>query len=594
MNFDRANFEEFCGKIQIPSKEEGLIPFGKMWGTQKYFLDRIEYGLERGIHEFVGLKGRQQGITTLCDALDLWWPQKYDGIQGMLVADEDENKNFRRDVLRQMLESLPKSYRLQAGLDNQGIMRWSNGSRLLFSHAAQRTKKGKTKLGRGRGLNYLHADEVGAWTDDKAVGGLQASLAEQFPRRLFLWASTAQGFDVFKTMYDRAEHAVTKLAIFIGWWLHDNYRVTEEQRDLWEAYATHPPTSDERQWIAHVQRRFGIGITKGQLAWYRYQLQEKFEGDETLLAQEHPCLPEDAFQAFGDKFISPAVIQRLRRESEAAPPPKGYEYEWAQHITDVEVRQCAPHDATLTVWEEPAQDGAYIVAAHPWGSSGPNANEFVVEVFRAWPDRLAQVAEYAAPSGNMYHFAWICLHLAGAYHTFMPAYFILEIGMAGMHVLTEIHRLERVGYGLPAADRARIANLLSSVQHYLYRRPDSFSSRALKQMKSSAEIRARMLYGLRDEVERGHMDIRSAELIGQLSGLRRGEDGNQDKVAGGAAEESRAVCAAMAVEAWLGQAMLELSNIISPRDVDRDTPTEVVQNQVADFLWMVRQSGVTE
>src|SRR5262245_390144 len=165
-----------------------------LYSTQRHFLNELAAGLENGVHDFLVLKGRQQGITTITDALDLYWPQKFEGLQGMMVADDDDSRELRRDTIRQMYYSMAgDDFRLPVRIDNGNMLGWSNGSRLLWSQSSTRAKGTKTKLGRGRGLAYIHADEFDAWTDSRAVMGLRASRSDRHPFRLYTWASTAQG-----------------------------------------------------------------------------------------------------------------------------------------------------------------------------------------------------------------------------------------------------------------------------------------------------------------------------------------------------------------------------------------------------------------
>ncbi|MBA0088701.1 MAG: hypothetical protein HRJ53_27240, partial [Acidobacteria bacterium Pan2503] len=64
MQFSPERFEEFCGRLQIDTKERGRVPF-KWLGTQRYFVNEISAALAADIHTFVVLKGRQIGISTI-------------------------------------------------------------------------------------------------------------------------------------------------------------------------------------------------------------------------------------------------------------------------------------------------------------------------------------------------------------------------------------------------------------------------------------------------------------------------------------------------------------------------------------------------
>lgn len=578
MIFPVDAFEDFCAQIRIASKETGLVPL-VAWGTQRRLTEEIAAGLERDIHHYVVLKGRQVGITTRCNALSLWWLQRHAGMQGMLVAEEDGNRDYLRDVIRQMLDSLAPAYRYPVVLDNQNQLRWEHGSRLMFAAAGKRTG---SNLGRSRGINYYHGTEMGSWVDQQAASALHAALSEKNPHRLYIEEGTARGFNTFHEMWTTAEKAVAQKAVFIGWFLREDYTLVKAQKALWRAYAAPPHTSDERDRIRAVQRESGVKLTPGQWGWYRYQLRENFYGDETMLAQEHPCTSSEAFQAFGDRFISAPILQRLRLDADTAPRAKGYRYEWGETFDATRVVPCDPADAPLVVWEEPDPVGVYVVAGHPAFSSGQDAPGFVAQVWRVWPDRAVQVAEYHADEGALYTFAWLLLHLCATYSTTMRAYLIHEVGYTGQQVLGELQRIERYSYGLsPSARRTPdIANLVGNIRHYLYYRVDTLRQNPAYHVKMTESLRPFLLNALRDEIERRHLTLRSAPLLDELAMLRRGEHGDSDQIGGGGgAAVERVITAAYAVECWLKAALPDLESVLAPA-----VPPERPERRVEEML----------
>src|SRR5438094_2446686 len=164
-------------------------------------------------------------------------------------------------------------------------------------------------------------------------------------------------------MWLTAQEAATQRAIFIGWWRHALYRI-EKGTPTWELYAG-APSKEEREWMREIKRRYGVTIAPEQVVWYRYRLAEKYRGDETMRMQEHPCLPDDAFQAFVEKFIPYALIKGLRDRLDAVRKPDGFRYEFGKYLDTTKAVACSLTDASLKVWEEPQPYAVYIVAAHP-------------------------------------------------------------------------------------------------------------------------------------------------------------------------------------------------------------------------------------
>jgi hypothetical protein len=601
MKFPIAHFVRFCAQLEIPSKDEGLVRMGHLYGTQRYLLREIAAGLEDDVHDFLVLKGRQQGITTITDALDVYWPQKYDGIQGMAVADDEPNRVIRRDIVRQMLYSLPTEYRLDVRADNGDFLAWSNGSRLMFAAAAARTQGSKTKLGRGRGVSYVHGDEFDAWTNPRAVKGFRASLSDRHPYRLSTWASTAQGYGVLHDAWKETEGSPTTRRIFIPWWLHELYRVEQTTHAIWEAYGRERPTDDERLWMMLVEQRYGYRVQPEQLVWRRWKLATDFLGDEAMLMQEHPNLPEDAFQTFGDVFFRPALIRSLRERLTEAPTPTGWKYVWGRHLDESRPEPCEPGSKdSLTVWEEPDQAGVYIVSCHPAFSSTPLARDDVVQVWRAYPDKLEQAAEYVLEGGGLTrHCAWAAMHLAGAYRMrrrYADVYFILDVEMTGIAVLREIERLEQIGWGLSPQTRSagrELEDLLGAVRHYFFRNPYTLGGTFANEWKSQANFRPWLLNQLRDVVEDEHVEIRSPALIDELATVRRGESAGQgaDQIAGGGiATDCRVIAAAMACEFWLTTVQHEIQGKF-PTKAEPRQDRHVGEVMVGNFLAQLEQAG---
>lgn len=585
MIFPLRKFLDYCAEIRITSKETGRGPL-RLWGTQIRSLYEMSRALEDDVHTLVELKGRQVGETTKGLALDAFWLQRYDGMQGMLAAEDGPNLIYLRDVVREITGSPPDAYSLETSIDNPEHMKWLNGSRLMFSHAGR-----GGRLGRSRGINYLHATEVGSWEDEEGAGSLRASLADTHPRRLYIYESTARGYNLFHDMWRTAQTAPGQRAVFIGWWLREDRVVTPALAELWAAYGTDAPTEDERTWMRVVARQYDVTITPEQLAWYRWKLVEDFAGDETLRAQEHPCLPEDAFQSFGTKFIAPGILQKLRIAQAEAAPPTTYAYEWGTFIDTTTVRPADATTAPLLIWEEPEDDGAYMVSCHPAFSSSPGAFLHVVQVWRLYPDALVQVAEFASARAAMYQVGWVAIHMLGAYRKKVPCYFVMEVAGSGMEVLQGIQRIEQFDYGLSPALRPRGKALLDFVgasRQYLYRRPDTFSSGYHLQWQSSGTRRPPMLHSLRDTLERGAATIRSAALLDEASAVRQGGEGgtNDDIGSSGRQSDSRVMAAAMANKHWLDQAMPELmaKQVVPPKAPPREPETHVGAVLVGNFL----------
>src|SRR5262249_22212042 len=148
----------------------------------------------------------------------------------------------------------------------------------------------------------------------------------------------------------------------------------------WETYAVRRPDEDERLRIRLIKERYGVKITQGQVGWWRWQLDAEQHGDEAMMLQEFGWLPEECWQAFTDHFSSASLLRSMRLDLQTVPAAEGFSYEWGQVIEDVKLEKMPLDEADLTVWEQPDEDGAYVVSGHPGWSSSAEADQFVAQV----------------------------------------------------------------------------------------------------------------------------------------------------------------------------------------------------------------------
>jgi hypothetical protein len=551
-------------------------------------LREIARAYEADIDTVVILKGsRQVGGTTLMDALTLFWMQYHEGMVGSKVVDSDENLVFRRDVMLQMLNAMPRSHRWPTRLSNNVVLAWGepNHSRLVFAAAGKRQN---STLGRSRGLSFADCDEVGLWPDQRAVSALRASFSEKHPHRLFVFNGTAVGDTVWKDMCQGAERALGQHFVFISWWQREDYQLTKGT-ELFDAYALAERTEDERFWIDQVLTRYGHVITDAQLGWFRWQLAEKFLGDEDSLFQEYGPLPEMCFVAFGDKFFDRAVLRRMRVAQAAAPVPTHLRVEWTRYFDEVRVLETAPElGAPLTIWEQP-QDGAmYIVGGKSGYSDNPEQPQDAAVVFRLYPDTMVQVAEYCTEESDPVRFAWLLLYLCGVYKTATrETYLAVEAGGTGRTVVDELRRMGETNYGVSPTlrrDARRLFDFSGMCQHYLYRRPDSLRGNMALHWQTTPSTRPMLLHGLKGQILRGEVEVQSTALLDELEMVRRGGDGQSNDTIGGAGghRDGRVIATALAVRHYLDAAVHDVVRWIEPKtprpQADRTVAQVLVQN----------------
>jgi len=583
MDFDLQKFYKFCAELKIETKEEGLKKMGKLLGTQTYVMEEIDKGLKDDVHFFVILKGRQLGITTVSLALDLYWQFTHPGWQGTLVSDTEENRDMFRSTLGMYIDGLPKEYKIPLVAHNRNQMVLKNRSRIFYQIAGN-----KSRLGQGKAITYLHATETASWGNDEGLASLIASLAEKNPQRLYIFESTAQGFNMFHDMYKTAKRARTQRAIFCGWWRNEYYSVSADSKE-YKVYWDGKLKPDEKEWVKEIKKLYGVEINSRQMAWWRWKMAEGIK-DETLMYQEFPPTEDYAFVMTGTSFFSNS------RCTDAAKYAKSLDYEcyryaFGQLFQDTECLPSTDRLATLRVWQQPVDTAYYVIGADPAYGSSDWADRFCIQVFRVYADGLDQVAEFATSELNTYQFAWVIAHLAGAYKN---STLNLEVNGPGQAVINELRNLKRLAAAIQGPMAKDMMDVLGSMQNYIWRRNDTMGglSNSIGFLTTSSS-KERMLSYMKDYFERGMMGIFSMDTLEEMKGIVR-EDGFIG--APGRGKDDRVIAAALATIAWAEQVQPRLIGMRLSKDMslkqDQYTPEQIaVGKNVSNYLKMIGVYG---
>jgi Terminase RNaseH-like domain len=578
MNFNLSKFYEFCSQLRIETKEQGLKRMEKLLGTQTYVMGEVAKGLEDDCHFFVILKGRQLGITTISLALDLYWHFIHSGLQGTLTTDTEENRDMFRSTLAMYMDGLPKEYKIPMLAHNRNQLSLKNRSRLFYQVAGLRAKG---SLGRGKAITYLHGTETSSWGDEEGLASLLASLAETNPLRLYLFESTARGFNMFHDMYVTAKRARTQRAIFCGWWRNEFYSA-DPLSDVYKIYWDGKINPEEREWVRDIKKLYNFEINSRQIAWWRWKMAEGIK-DDALMYQEFPPTEDYAFVMTGSSFFSNSRCTDALKEAKKL-NPEYYRYSMGSNFEDTEVLKAKEATATLKVWEEPIDTAYYVIGADPAYGSSDWADRFCVQVFRCYADGMEQVAEFATSDLNTYQFAWVIAHLAGAYRN---STLNLEVNGPGQAVINELRNLKRQATVIGGQKGRDLMDVLSCMQNYIWRKNDTLGgiTNSIGWVTTSAS-KERMMSYFKDYFERGMCEVRSFDLIEEMKSIRR--DGGTIS-APGRGKDDRVIAAALASAAYAEQVQPRLIMAKITRNVSHSqetlTPEQVsVGRNVSDYL----------
>lgn len=562
--FERA-FYVFLDNCFINSKDDGPVCLGEhLYEGQRQFLNEIFDGLEDDIHKFYVLKSRQLGITTISRALSIFYIGVHKGLKGALVFDTAPNREEARAELVTMIKDLPPKLKFPGikgtGEGNREGVTLANDSKILFKNAGVKKSKSSGTLGRSVGLSMTHMSEICSYDNDEGLESFEQSLSENHPDRLYIYESTARGFNRWWEMWHEARKDPAHCkCIFLGWWSKDSQRIAKTDLDF-NTYGTTPPSEKEAKKIALVRDLYGVQIIPEQLAWIRRKMDPgavaegdadpEYEGNTTKV-QEQPWTEEEAFQQTGAVFFAPEKLTDLTLKHASN---KFQTFMYGTGVEFVDMRVYKAHNAKsveLKVWEEPDPEGIYVIGVDPAFGENEINDRSSIQVLRCYADGVDQVAEYAWPLVNTRQFAWVVASLLGWYGAGRAEVrYILELNGPGGAVFNELrslkHQIEN-GYQPNEVMEAGLKDIFRNIRTYIYTRPDSMGVGTNWHFKTTGQLKITILERMRDFISNGMLHIHSMELIEEMRTIAR--EGDSIK-APGSMKDDRVLAMALAVHCW--------------------------------------------
>jgi hypothetical protein len=514
-------------------------------------------GIEAGVREFLFLKSRQLGISTLFLLLvDVFWPATHPGIVGALVVDTPKNANAFRAQITRMIKSFPKGYlgKFRITRSHAGGIQYSNGSRLDILCAG--TGKKSISWGEGQGYVFAHLSEVAAYGNPAGLESFEEALSAEHPDRLVVYESTAKGMNHWRDKWlDAGKDTATKRRCFIGWWAKPQNQIAKTD-ERFKKFGAARIDAEERERIRLVKERHGHTVTIEQVAWRRWK-DSKEGADEGTLQQNQPWIEEDAWVLTGFSFFMTRVVQRdLEYVYDPANAPevtfKAYRYYIGNDFFAVQTEKITDYErideVELRVWHEPVDGASYAIGADPAYGRNEWKDRGAIGVWRCYADRFVQCAEYASDAVDTRQFAWILAHLAGAYKDCIVN---LELTGPGRAVMVEFDglrdRLRAEMYQKQVEER-KFDDFLSNARWYMYNRPDTMGAGFMWNTDMNFKTKWQTMNQLRDNYHMSLLAIKSAPLLEEM--LIVTQEGN-DIGAPGRGHDDRVFAAAHANAAWL-------------------------------------------
>jgi hypothetical protein len=600
-----ATFYKFLDCCYINSKDSGRICLGQsLYEGQRWTITEIFDALEADIHDIYILKSRQLGMSTLIRALTAFMIGIHKGLKGAMIFDTVDNRQESRSELESILGELPRSLKFP-GIKtvNRSGLTLDNDSKVAFMSAGIRQSKVSGTLGRSFGLSFAHCSELCSWDNPDGLEAFRASLSDVNPDRLYIFESTARGFNQWNALWDDArKDPLHCKCIFLGWWSKDTQQISADHQDF-HVYGLSPPTVEEARKIKEVRDLYKYEVTQPQLAWIRRKMDPSAQSDgdaeaahegNPLRIQEQPWTEMEAFQQTGSVFFAPEKLTDQQREF-VTDKFETFMYLVLDEFAYTEVLK-APNAkmVELKVWNPPVNDAVYVLGIDPaFGTSESNARS-AIQILRCYADGIDQVAEYAWPLITAQHLAWVIASLLGWYgQVASEVRYALELNGPGMAVFAALRTLKfqlENGYQPNKIKEKGLTDVFKNVRTYIYSRTDSMGPGYNYHIKTTRQTKAQMLEQLRNVVSTGKLHIRSTETIKEMTRVARDSlDGDIIDVPSGS-KDDRVMAMAFAVHCWEEKMRRTLLGTNRTRDAERAK----VNQSLSDQIFMFNQNQFTQ
>lgn len=285
--------------IKIRDKKGNVVPLKLNEPQLKYYNIIRKLYIERKPIRIIILKARQMGFSTETEAIIFKNVVTHHNYNAGIVAHKEDSTTNLFNMSKRMLEYLPEDIKPEQKKSNAKELVFNNSEGTGLDSKIKCMTAGGKGIGRSDTFTALHLSELAFWEGNKKetmTGLLQA--VPNTPESMIIIESTANGYEYFKEMWDRAVAGKSDFyPLFIGWnelkeysMPYTGFKLTKEEVDLQEQY----------------------NLTLEQLTWRRWCIENNCSGDINQFKQEYPICPEEAFLSTGNCYFNKEnIINRI-------------------------------------------------------------------------------------------------------------------------------------------------------------------------------------------------------------------------------------------------------------------------------------------
>ncbi|MEG1705072.1 MAG: hypothetical protein RR290_00665 [Clostridia bacterium] len=351
MNINTLKYiQEF---IKIKNKKSEIIPFILNTPQIKlYEIIKSQKILNKPVRIII-LKARQMGFSTLTEAILFKETATKQNINTGIITHVDSATNNLFEMNKLMYQELPEQLKPDIKKSNAKEVVFNRDNGTGLNSKIKCMTAGSKGVGRSDTFNNLHISELAFWQGDKKkilTGLLQA--VPNTSESIVIIESTANGFDYFKALWDKAvKNESDYIPLFIGWneleeykMLYTGFELTQDELELKQIY----------------------NLTNEQISWRRWCIENNCGGDIEQFKQEYPITPEEAFISTGNSvFNKEEVIKRISRIKE--PLTVGnFEYDY-DGLKITNIKWVEDSKGYIKLYELPKKGYPYVLAGDTAG-----------------------------------------------------------------------------------------------------------------------------------------------------------------------------------------------------------------------------------
>lgn len=339
--------------IKIRDKKNNIVSLVLNEPQLKYYNVIKEMYRKRKPIRIIILKARQMGFSTETEAIIFKNVVTHHNYNAGIVAHKEDSTTNLFNMSKRMLEYLPEDIKPEQKKSNAKELVFNNDQGTGLDSRIKCMTAGGKGIGRSDTFTALHLSELAFWEGDKKAtmtGLLQA--VPNTPDSMIIIESTANGYEYFKEMWDRAVAGKSDFyPLFIGWnelkeysMPYTGFDLTQEERELKEQY----------------------NLTLDQLTWRRWCIQNNCSGDINQFKQEYPICPEEAFLSTGNCYFNKEnIINRINTAPE--PLVRG---KFTCYYDGIRIRNqkfLEQDDGNIKIYEYPQKRVPYVLGGDTAG-----------------------------------------------------------------------------------------------------------------------------------------------------------------------------------------------------------------------------------